>query len=157
MLDSIVNLWRKVAQMDLPRVPRWWDTSMSHPTNAAQTALKTTAQNIANLQEAQREYWYTPTVTETIMYWTPLSWVPFAVGAVVDWLSFPVSQVRNVYNTAADAINAWVSIHNKNAYDRRLEARSKIIWELDRMKNAWELLVNPDRAVALINLYNKIK
>ena len=157
ILNSVANVWRKIAQTDLPKVPRWGGINMSYPTNAAEMALETTAKNIADLQEAQREYWYTPTATETIMYWTPMAWVPFAVGAVVDWLSFPVSQVRNVYNTAADAINAWISAHNKNAYDRRLEAKSKIVWELGRMRDAGELFTNTNRTIALIDLYNKLK
>lgn len=147
---------RKIAQTDLPKIPRRGWINMSYPTNAAEMALKTAAKNKAELEERVRD-WYNPTITETIMYWTPLVWVPFAAWVWVDLLSFPASQVRNVYNTAADAINAWVSIHNNNAYNRRLEAKWKIIKELDRMKNAWELFVNPNRTITLINLYNKIK
>lgn len=156
-LNTIANLGRKLAQTDLPKIPRRGWINMSYPTNAAQMALETAARKQEEIKQAYRDYGIEPTTSEVVMYWTPLVWVPFAVGVWVDALSFPASQVRNVYNTAADAINAWISAHNKKAYDRRLEAKSKIVWELGRLRNEGKLFSDLNRTMALIDLYNKVK
>ena len=91
------------------KLPRWWSTQMSPAmSNNRKEAFD---KNHNRIREIREWKWAKPEWYEVLRD-TPIWAVPAAVWLVEDIVSVPVNVARNVYNTAADVYNAWVSERN---------------------------------------------